>query len=200
MSGDIVKPQGYDDYNDIRLFLAGDEGGFDSLVRRHKDRVYRACFRFLGNHADADDCAQEVFVKVYGSLQGFRFQSSFSTWLYRIVMNSCKNRISSLHYRLRRNMINIDQEKDDGDGVIKFDIPDSTFCPRAAMSKKEMLARIEEAIACLPCEKRQIVVLRDIEDLSYQQIADVLCCRIGTVKSKLARAREDLKAVLREMM
>ncbi|MDD5270806.1 MAG: sigma-70 family RNA polymerase sigma factor, partial [Candidatus Omnitrophica bacterium] len=81
---------------------------FDELVLEHKDKVFNLCYRFLGNYEEVDDCAQETFVKVYRSLKGFRRESSVSTWIYRIAVNTCKNRVASAQYRRSRNMVRLD--------------------------------------------------------------------------------------------
>ena len=88
---------------------------FDELVLKHKDKVFNLCYRFMGDHGEADDCAQETFVKVYRSLKDFRAESSVSTWIYRIAVNTCKNRLKSAQYRGSRNMVRLDEPKETED-------------------------------------------------------------------------------------
>ena len=101
------------DSESIRAFQAGEKEAFDSLVRRYQNKIFNISFRFLGDYDEANDCAQETFVKVYRSLRKFRFQSSFSTWLYRIAVNTCKNRISSSHYRRDRKSTRLNSSHTD---------------------------------------------------------------------------------------
>lgn len=100
----------------VRAFLDGDEGAFDALVLAYRDRVYNLCHRLMGDREDARDTAQETFVKVYRALKGFRFDSSFSTWLYAVAVNSCKNKLKSLEYRSWRRMLRTGREQEPGRG------------------------------------------------------------------------------------
>jgi len=95
----------------IKSFLAGDKKTFDKLVLKYQDRVFNLCYRFLGDYEEANDSAQETFIKVYNSLKNFRFESAFSTWLYRIAVNTCKNKLSSLKFRLNQRMVRLDRGK-----------------------------------------------------------------------------------------
>jgi RNA polymerase sigma-70 factor (ECF subfamily) len=184
---------------DKELIISFNEGrnkAFDSLVLKYQDRVFNLCYRFLGNYEDADDSAQETFVKVYRSLKNFRFESSFSTWLYRIAVNTCKNRLSSLKYRRSREMVRLDNQKQrNGSRNIK-EIIDDTVSPEVKLEKKMRDALIQQAIDSLPADFKSVVVLCDIEGLSYEMTAKITGLRIGTVKSKLSRARERLRKKL----
>lgn len=182
----------------IKAFQAGDSGVFDELVHRHKDSVFNLCYRFLGDHQEANDSAQEIFIKVYRSLKKFRFKSSFSTWLYRIAVNTCKNRIKSLEYRFKKRMKRLDNQEIAIHGNPSDDWVDESQSPMVALERKEQSRIIQEAINSLPETKRTMILLRDIEGLTYDEIADVTGLNLGTVKSKLARARSDLRDKLRD--
>jgi RNA polymerase sigma-70 factor (ECF subfamily) len=122
----------------IKDFLAGDRSAFDQLVLRHQDRVFNVCYRLLGDHEEASDCAQETLVKVYRALKDFRFGSSFSTWLYAIAVNTCKNRLHSAEYRRRKRMVAIDDppESSPGGATVR-DLEDPAPSPLAQLAEKE---------------------------------------------------------------
>ena len=186
----------------IKEFLSGKntEFAFEQLVLKYKDRIFNHCFRFLGNYADADDSAQEVFLRVYRSLKGFRFQSSFSTWLYRVTVNVCKNRLVSQEYRYKSKMVHLDAPLETEEGDCKREIPDGSLSPVNEILKKEKDNLIQEAINSLPADQKAVVALRDIELFSYEEIAKITGFNIGTVKSKLSRARQALCEKLRRLI
>jgi len=195
-----IRPSIRSSLNDSALtkaFQAGESGVFDKLVLRHKDKVFNLCYRFLGDHQEANDSAQEIFIKVYQSLKKFRFKSSFSTWLYRITLNTCKNRIKSMEYRFKKRMKRLDIQEMPTHGNPSNEWVDESQSPMAALEKKERSRIIQEAINSLPETKRTMILLRDIEGLTYDEIAEVAGLNLGTVKSKLARARADLRDKLR---
>ena len=183
----------------IKAIQEGDKGGFDELVLRHKDKVFNLCYRFLGDHQEANDLAQETFIKVYGSLKKFRMESSFSTWLYRIAVNTCKNRVKSLEYRFKKRMKRLDSQEVTNGNNPSFEIADESQSPLIAFEEKERALIIQKAIDSLPEAKKTMVLLRDIEGLSYDEIVEVTGLNLGTVKSKLARARSDLRKKLRPL-
>ena len=183
----------------IKAIQEGDKGGFDELVLRHKDKVFNLCYRFLGDHQEANDLAQETFIKVYGSLKKFRMESSFSTWLYRIAVNTCKNRVKSLEYRFKKRMKRLDSQEVTNGNNPSFEIADESQSPLISFEEKERALMIQKAIDSLPEAKKTMVLLRDIEGLSYDEIVEVTGLNLGTVKSKLARARYDLRKKLRPL-
>ncbi len=183
----------------IRAFLSGDLKAFDRLVLCYKERVFNLCYRMLGDYDEANDSAQETFVKVFRSLKDFRFASSFSTWLYTIATNTCRNRIQSQEYRYRKKMVRIDPCDPEGQERC-CDLEDPAPSPLAQLTQKERDIQIQRAIDTLSPEHRTVVVLRDFEGLSYEEIARITGYSPGTVKSKLSRARhrlcEQLKGVI----
>jgi RNA polymerase sigma-70 factor (ECF subfamily) len=177
--------------------MSGESIDFDRLVLELKDKVFNLCFRFLGNYEEADDCAQETFVKVYRCLKNFRGDSSVSTWVYRIAVNTCKNRVASAQYRNNRRAIRLDGPVADGEDERPFEIGDEKLSPDARADRNEKGELIQKAIDSLPADQRAVVVLRDIEGLSYEDIAEATGLNIGTVKSKLSRARQELREKLK---
>jgi len=179
-----------------RLFLADDRRAFDKLILLHKTLVFNLCYRLLGDYDDANDCAQEVFIKVSRSLKGFRFESSFSSWLYRITVNTCKNRLHSLEYRLRSRRIRLGLVREMNNGTQQTEITNGRQSPEADLERKRISGLIQTAVSGLPARQKLVVVLRDIEGRSYEEIVELTGLKLGTVKSKLSRARQHLRAAL----
>lgn len=173
---------------------------FDRLVIKYRDRVFTICYRMLGEYEEANDCAQDVFIKVYRNLSGFRFQSGFSTWLFRIAVNTCKNHIASRAQRDRRKTLSLNGTDNPGSGSRRIDHGSHRDGPDRLYEKNETWKTIHEAIQTLPVQQRTLVVLRDIEGRPYEEIASVTGLALGTVKSKLNRAREQLKTRLKDIL
>lgn len=184
----------------IEAFQRGDKKAFDELVIRHKDRIFNLCYRFLGDYEEANDSAQEAFVKAYGSLNTFRFESAFSTWLYRIAVNTCKNKLGSAAYRAKRKTVSLDDPGNSEVGPLPMEIQNGTPSPLARMEEKEKMALVQRALDTLPTEFKMVVTLRDVEGLSYEEIGEVTGLNLGTVKSRIARARTDLRNKLRGVL
>ncbi len=179
----------------VDRFKAGDTHAFSHIVRRYQDRVYSLCKRWMGDAAVAEEVAQDVFIALYRSLARFRGESSLSTWIYRVAVNHCKNK------RLYRNRRRMDRheplegrERDDAPQR-QFAAPGRGTDARTERSQAEQL--IHQALEVLSEEHRQVIVLRDIQDLDYHEIAEILDLPRGTVKSRLHRARTELARVLR---
>lgn len=181
----------------IRAIQTGDMAAFDELVLKHKDRLFNLVYWFLGDYQDANDCAQETFMKAFKSINRFRFESAFSTWLYRIAINTCKNRIKSSAYRWKRKTVSLEISNGSKNGNPCSEIVNGSPTPAMALEKKERMMWIQKAINSLPEEQNQVVVLRDIQGLSYQDISDITGLNLGTVKSRLARGRLELKNKLK---
>jgi RNA polymerase sigma-70 factor (ECF subfamily) len=202
MNEEIKKPasEPREDAILIRAFRDGDKAAFDKLVLKHKDRVFNLCYRLLGDYEEANDSAQETFIKIYGSLKKFRFESAFSTWLYRIAVNTCKNKLKSKAFRQKRKMIPMDNPVSGNRNQPSREIQDESQSPAMELEKKERMRAIQEAINALPPEQREVVTLRDIEGFSYGEVAEITGFNLGTVKSRLARARQDLRKKLRSVI
>ena len=184
----------------IRAFINGDRTAFDSLVIAHRDRVFNLCYRLLGDYQEANDSAQETFLKAYRSIHRFRFEAAFSTWLYRIALNTCKNRLKSLEYRHKKRMVSIQNPGRTGNDATFSEIRDNGNSPGNQVERKEKMRRVQEAINALPQDQKMVVTLRDIQGFSYDEIADMTGLNLGTVKSKLSRARFGLREKLRGLV
>jgi RNA polymerase sigma-70 factor (ECF subfamily) len=166
----------------------GLEGPFGELYERFRDRVYNVCYRIAGNPTDALDASQETFGTLYRKLGAFRFQSKFSSWVYRIAVNA------SIDLKRRdraRRVSSLDLHRDEDHSG--FDVEDVLVeMPMASASRHELEAEIQRAIDRLSPKLRAVIVLRYIEGLSYDEVAEVLSLSLGTVKSRLARAHDAL--------
>ncbi len=184
----------------IRAFQEGDKVAFDRLVVKHKVRLFNLCFRLLGDYEEANDSAQEAFIKVYRSLKNFRFESAFSTWLYRIAVNTCKNKLKSSAFRQKMKMVPLDNPIPANLNSPRRELQDEGPSPVMALERKERMKVIQEAINALPAEQKEVVTLRDIQGFSYEEVAEITGLNVGTVKSRLARARLDLRKKLRSVI
>lgn len=163
----------------------GDPNAFEDLVRRYQNRVFAVALRMLGDRAEAEDLCQEVFLKVFRSLGGYRGEAKFSTWLYSIVSHECLNRLRA--WRPPRQARATDRE---GEAPALADpSPDAA----TQLERRELAERLEEEIGRLRPEHRAILILRDLQGLSYEEIAEALGLELGTVRSRLHRARAELK-------
>ena len=197
-----IQPQ-EEDFDLIKAFLenADNRTAFNRLVLKYKDMVFNLCFRLLGDYDEANDCAQEIFIKVFNNLKSFKFESSFTTWLYRISVNTCKNNLSSLTSRMKKKMMSLDNPGNDLESSnisnYKIDVRDNLNNPAELYDKKEREIIIQNAVDSLKGKEKMLVILRDIEGKSYEEIAAITELNMGTVKSKLARARQELRDKLR---
>ncbi|MBI2218074.1 MAG: sigma-70 family RNA polymerase sigma factor [Candidatus Rokubacteria bacterium] len=166
----------------VERLRAGEPRAFEELVRAYQHRVFGIAVRMLGSRAEAEEIAQEVFVRVHRSVARFRGDAALSTWLYAITSRVCLDRLGAAERKVAR-------EGDDALLALRDDQPD----PPATLERKELERALHQAIAGLPDERRLVVVLRDLEGLSYDEIAAALDIEVGTVKSRLHRARMELK-------
>lgn len=178
----------------IRLSLEGDTAAFEKLVLLYENKILNYCYRMLGNRADAEDATQEVFVKLFRFLESYTGQSAFSTWLFKIASNVCLDYLRK-HKRLRTETVSLHQQNDEGDEFllnIKSDAP----TPYETAQKNEAQRALETALLNLGEEQRLVIVLRDVEGLSYEEISRITGLNEGTVKSRINRARRALKKLL----
>lgn len=180
----------------IERWRGGDQRAFEDLVLRYEKRVYNLAFRMAGNADDAGDLAQEAFVRVYTALPNFRGQSSFATWLYRIATNVC---LDELRRRGRQPVLSLDQPVVMDEGPVARQTVDPAAGPLEELERSEVSAAVQQGISSLQPEHRAVLVLRDIQGLSYDEIAEALQCSLGTVKSRLNRARLALRERLSSM-
>jgi RNA polymerase sigma-70 factor (ECF subfamily) len=185
----------------LRKLRERDERAFRELIDAYGDRVFNLTFRMLGNRAEAEDLAQEVFITVFKSIDQFRGESKFSTWLYRVTANHCKNRIKYLARRHERGKDEFDDERGQDDGADgPMVAPRPSPRPDQQLLGAELELVLQEAIGELDEEQRILVVLRDVEDLSYEEICAITDLPEGTVKSRLHRARLALRKKLLKHM
>jgi RNA polymerase sigma-70 factor (ECF subfamily) len=166
----------------------GDLDAFEELVRRYEGKVYNMAYRFMGNHADAGDLAQEGFIRLYQALPGFRGESSFSTWMYRIVSNACRD---ELRRRQRQRNVSLDELAKSAAGNIP--VYSAEESPEDAAERHELQQYVQQCLTSLSEEHRLVLIMREMQGLSYEEIAAALGCSLGTVKSRLNRARHALK-------
>ena len=170
----------------------GDANAFETLVTAYEKTVYNLALRMVGNPQDAEDMTQEAFLKAYNSLDSFRGDSKFSVWLYRIVSNVC---LDHLRKKNRRSTVSLSVEDDEGE-EIQLDIPDTALSPEAMLEQKLTREAVRRGLQSLDEDARQILLLREIQGLSYEEIAQALSLESGTVKSRIFRARKKLCAFL----
>jgi RNA polymerase sigma-70 factor (ECF subfamily) len=173
-----------EDINLIIRFKDGDLSAFEELVRKNEDRIYNLCRYMLHDISDAQDAAQDTFIKAYKGLRDFRPDASFSTWLYRIAVNTClDHQKKSRHDPL-------------SGGVLSEELLSFDPSPEDQYQSKKTTEAIRTALQKLPEKLRSAIVLREIEELTYEEIALVLDTSVGTVKSRISRAREELRIIL----
>ncbi len=176
----------------------GDKRAFGLLIDHYQDMVYNCCFRFFGNRDDAFDCAQEIFISVYKNIGSFKFKSKFSTWLYTITINTCKNTANTKLYKSGKMLDSIEQNETI-DHTSKQLIGNGRD-PEKVFLGKELSGVIEHAITQLEGNQKTVLILRDIEGRSYEEIAEISGLKTGTVKSTLARARLKVANVLKKYL
>ncbi|WCK54804.1 RNA polymerase sigma factor SigW [Aneurinibacillus sp. Ricciae_BoGa-3] len=171
----------------------GDREAFAELVDLYKDRVYRIAYRMLGNKQEAEDVAQETFLKVYANIQSYDPNYKFSTWIYRIASNLCIDQI-----RKRKQTFSLDAEVTGSDGLDWHDrLPDANQGPEETVITDELQEEVQSAIMKLSPNYRAIMILRYIEDLSLQEISEAISLPISTIKTRIHRGREALRKKLR---
>jgi RNA polymerase sigma-70 factor, ECF subfamily len=182
-----------DDFTLIRAIQAGDHKAFESLVGRYQRQVANLIYLTMGNSDDVEDIAQEVFIRVYRSLPRFKFNASFFSWLYRITRNLC---IDEIRKRRIRKVLSLDFLTEDALEKIKKD--DDHSMPADIILKEEKQKMVQSGLMKLKPEHREILALREYQDYSYNEIADALGISIEAVKSRIFRARMELKSLLKD--
>jgi RNA polymerase sigma-70 factor (ECF subfamily) len=178
----------------VSRLQANEDAAYDELVRSYSGPIYHVAYRMLGDSAEASDVVQEIFLKVFRHISGFKGEAALKTWIFRIAFSEILNRLRSWKRRYKHATVSLDE---DGNGKTATDIAVNTGpTPEEVLQTKEREAAIQHALRRLSHDHRSIIVLRDIEGFSYNDIADVLGISVGTVKSRLARARGDLKQAL----
>jgi RNA polymerase sigma-70 factor, ECF subfamily len=178
----------------VQRLRANDDAAYDELVRGYHASIFHVAYRMLGDSGDASDVVQEIFLKVFRNINGFKGESSLKTWIFRIAFSEILNRLRWWKRRYRHATVSLDEDQNgNGHG---YQLSDATPGPEQILQSKEQEQAIQQALKKLSSDHRSIIILRDIEGFSYGEIAQVLGVSIGTVKSRLARARADLKKSL----
>ena len=170
----------------VRKLQRGETDAFETLIRRHQKTIFNLVYRMLGDYDEAAEISQETFLSAYRAIGNFRGEANFSTWLYRIALNHATTRRKSLNTRQQRNVPIENSEP----------VSDPHPGPAESMEKKEIRQRVQQALNRLDPEDAAVILLRDLQDVPYEEVARVLEVPVGTVKSRLHRARQALKSEL----
>lgn len=179
-----------DEFRLLELAKRGDTSAFEQLIRAYEKKVYAIAFRMLGNPQDAEDLAQEAFVRLYSSLKGFHGECALSTWIYRIITNLCIDELR--RSRKEPALYSVDAPVQGTGGEMERQVPDRSPGPEEVVERAELQEAVREGILSLSPEHRAMIVLRDVNGLSYEEIGETLGLNVGTVKSRLWRARQEL--------
>jgi len=179
----------------VRRVQKGDKAAFDALVLKYQHKVLKLVQRYVRNPAEAEDIAQEAFIKAYRALPAFRGESAFYTWLYRIAINTAKNALVAS----RRRPVSYDLDLQDGSQLQAQTRLADAETPEALALTDEIRRTVNESIEALPDDLRLAIVLRELEGMSYEEIAKTMECPVGTVRSRIFRAREAIDRSLREV-
>ena len=183
----------------VRRVQAGDQAAFNLLVLKYQRKVLRLVSRIVRDPAEVEDVVQEAFVKAYRALPQFRGESAFYTWLYRIAVNTAKNHLVSLG-KQPIPMTDLTPDEDDTESFEARAVLSDNQTPESLLLSRQIAETVNQSIESLPAELRTAITLREIEGLSYEEIAEAMNCPIGTVRSRIFRAREVISAALRPLL
>jgi len=178
-----------------KLRKSNDRDAFNELYDRYSLKVFNYCLAFTGNEDDAKDCTQEIFIRVFKNIRSFRSDAKFYTWLYRIMINNCRDMVRKTSYRKRRIMTGTVKEHSD---TARVNDPSSHYDdPHTVLTRKEMHKAFCEALQKLQPAFRKVIILRDIEGRSYEEISEITGMKMGTIRSSIARGRYKMAAYLK---
>jgi RNA polymerase sigma-70 factor, ECF subfamily len=179
----------------IKQVLKGDQNAYGEIVELFKDKVFQICYRMLGNHHEAEDIAQEAFIRAFINIHSFKQERKFSTWLYRIATNLCIDRL-----RKKKPDYYLDAEVSGTDGLTLYSqIPSTDRLPDTEVENMDLQDAIQKAISALPEKYRSVIVLKYVEELSLNEISEIMDLPLGTVKTRIHRGREALRKQLRNL-
>jgi RNA polymerase sigma-70 factor (ECF subfamily) len=173
----------------------GDMESFEKLIKEYQKGAYNIAYRMLGNTEDAKDASQDSIIKIYRSIDGFKMKSSFKTWFYRIVTNTC---LDYRRKRSRNNVLYIDNALNTEEGSYSRDVEDQSDGPEEILLKNENMETLQRCIAGMPEKYRMAIILRDIRGFSYSEMGEIMELPEGTVKSRISRARIMLKKIIND--
>jgi RNA polymerase sigma-70 factor (ECF subfamily) len=180
----------------VELVQRGDRAAFNMLVLKYQHKVMKLVTRYVRDQAEAEDITQEAFIKAYRALPAFRGESAFYTWLYRIAINTAKNSLMSS----RRRLVDYDLDLQDPEDYASQVLLKDSDTPEGMLLTDEIRQTVQEAMEQLPDDLREAITLRELEGLSYEEIAQVMDCPVGTVRSRIFRAREAIDKKLRPLL
>jgi RNA polymerase sigma-70 factor (ECF subfamily) len=185
-----------DDNELVSRCKKGDLDAFETLVLKHQKKMFNIAFRMVNNYEDACEIVQDAFFSAYKGIQSFEKRSSFSTWLCTIVMNTSRNRLQQIKSAAQHEQFSLDDNVSTENSSMRFEL--ASDCPSAEeqLEKKEMQKRVQSCIETLETEFKEVLILRDLQGFSYEEISKMLSIAQGTVKSRLFRAREYMKKCL----
>jgi len=189
-----------EDYELVSLCQKGDAAAFEALVEKHQKKILNIAYRMIGNYEEACEVVQDAFLAAYRAVGKFRGESRFSSWLCAIAINLSKNRMKQMKIRFHREGSSIDDPAETEDGRLKRDPPAQEPSIVDQLEKKEVQVKVQECMNLLDDEYREVLVLRDVQGFSYEEICDILKIPDGTVKSRLFRARDALKDCLKKAL
>jgi RNA polymerase sigma-70 factor (ECF subfamily) len=189
-----------EDYELVSACRKGDVDAFGVLVAKYQKKTFNIVYRMMGDYEEASDTVQGAFLSAFRSIKKFRGEARFSTWLYGICVNEARNRLKQARSRSRHEGPSIDDPIQTNDGVFFLDPPGDDPLPDEQLERKELQTAVQKCIDSLDDEYREVLVLRDIQGFSYDEIRDILNIPDGTVKSRLFRARDALKTGLRGLL
>lgn len=182
----------------IRKAIDGDVDAFEKIMLSYEKKVYNISYQMFGNEQDAYDASQEVFIKLYKNIHSFKFDSSFATWLHRIAVNTCIDEYRKKKKHVQQAAYSFDESIENESSSIKRQIEDHALNPEQQIVQDETVNEVRYAIDQLKEEHKMIIILRDIRGHSYEEVSEILECSVGTVKSRLSRARSALKNIILE--
>src|SRR5271157_1982844 len=194
---DQNEPSGQLEGDLVRRAQRGDLAAYDELVKRYQERIYATVYHMTSNHEDANDLAQDSFIKAFQALKSFKGGSSFYTWLYRIAVNKTINFIKQRKNRIHMSLNDLDFNAENNPDLVAL-ISDKT--PRRDAGLKELKEKLNAAMLKLSESHRLVVVLHDVQGMSHEEVAEVMDCNIGTVRSRLFYARQQLQSLLTDYL
>ena len=197
MEPEKTEPVPVEDLELVRRSQKGDIAAYDELIRRYQERIYATVYHMTSNHEDANDLAQEAFIKGYSALKSFKGDSSFYTWIYRIAVNKTINFLKQRKNRTHLSLNDIDFNAENDPDLVAL-VSDKT--PRRDIGLSELQEKLNEAMQKLSEPHRLVVTLHDVQGLSHEEIATIMGCNIGTVRSRLFYARQQLQGFLADYL
>jgi RNA polymerase sigma-70 factor (ECF subfamily) len=198
--GETRQRQADDDNDLVARARNGNVAAFEQLVRNHQQRMLTVAFRITGGYEDACEIVQDAFVAAWRGLSSFRGEARFTTWLTAITVNLSRNRLDQIRTRRRHEPVSLDEPRESADGIFPREAVSGAPSVQEELERRDVRRHVQACIAALAPDFREVLVLRDMEDFSYEEIATVLRLSGGTVRSRLSRAREAVRECLKRVI